>query len=187
MNESDININEKILHRELLYSGRIFELMRYDCELPNGSIASRDVLVHNGACAILAERGGKIAFVRQYRCAIERVMLELPAGKLDYAEEDRLQCARRELREETGLTAENWEFLLDFYPAAGYSSEKISLYHASGLSDGDSDFDDDENLELCWLTLSEAMEMIRNSEIHDSKTVMGILFYSAKVGYEHGK
>jgi ADP-ribose pyrophosphatase len=121
------------------------------------------------------DAGKNVYLVRQFRAPLEKVTFEIPAGKLDKSGEDRLQAAKRELREETGFQAENWTKLTDLATTPGFCTEVISIYLATGLSAGETDFDEDEFLNLVKMPLSEADDMVMRGEICDSKTVCGIL------------
>jgi len=144
--------------------------------LPNGKPATREVVRHVGAAAVVAMDGeGRVTLVRQYRAPIDRVLIELPAGKLDSPGEDRLKAAQRELAEETGLVAEHWTHLTDLITTPGFCDEVIGLYLATGLKRGESHPDDDEFLRVVTLPLPEAVAMARSGELTDAKTVVGLL------------
>jgi ADP-ribose pyrophosphatase len=119
----------------------------------------------------------EILLVRQLRPAVDQVLLELPAGIVDPGE-DPLTCARRELEEETGYTAERLDLLIRFYPSPGFCTELLHVYRASGLRECRGQPDEDEELELVRLPLAEAMDLVRGGQITDSKTVVGLLAYS---------
>ena len=144
--------------------------------LPDGRAAVREAVRHPGASAIVpVDAEGNVALVRQYRAPIAQVLLEIPAGKLDYKGEDRLEAARRELQEETGLTAENWVHLTDIVTAPGFCDEVISIYLATGLSEGEDRPDDDEFLNVVRMPMDTLMEMAARGEITDAKTLAGLL------------
>ncbi|MDR2514790.1 MAG: NUDIX hydrolase [Christensenellaceae bacterium] len=174
---------ERKLGAQSLYEGRILKLEKWQVELPGGKIASREVVLHGGAAAIVpVDEQSRVALVRQYRSPLSRFALEIPAGKLDFAGEDPLDCAKRELREETGLIAEDWRFLSVFAPAPGYSSERIHLFLARGLHSGPDDMDEDEFIELKWLPLTELLDRMRRGEIEDGKTLAGVLLAARILG-----
>ena len=151
--------------------------MRLDhVQVYNGSTAARELVRHLGAvCIVPVTDDGQIVLERQYRYPIDRVLTELPAGKLDYPGEDPLEAAKRELREETGFRAKEWVFLGDFYPAAAYSDEHIRMYLARGLIKGERDLDPDENINVFTLPLDEAADAVMHGEIPDAKTQLAVL------------
>ncbi len=166
-----------------LYEGRVITLEHDLVELPDGSEAKREVVRHPGGVGVVAmDDEGFIYFVRQYRYPFAEITLEIPAGKLDRGGEDTRQAGMRELREETGLTSENFEFLGTFFATPGFCDEKISIYFATGLSQGETDPDEDEFVECEKYKLSDAVKMIENGEIHDMKTVVGVLMVKNKLG-----
>ena len=161
---------------ETIYDGKILHVERWKVHTPTGAEAFREVVLHKGAAAVIPLfEDGTTVLVRQHRVTIDRVTYEIPAGKLDTADEDPRDCAVRELREETGLTAEKITFLTSLFTTPGFCSEKIGIYLAEGLSQGDCDPDPDEVLRLVRLPLSEAVGMVMRGEIRDSKTVCGLL------------
>lgn len=172
----DENLIEIPVEKTTIYDGRIFTAQVWSVRLPNGATAPRELVIHKGAAAIVAlNQQGEIAMVRQYRAAMERVLWEIPAGKLDSAGEDPLECAHRELQEETGLTADSMELLTKLEAAPGYSSEIIHIYLAQGLHQRQAALDEDEFLEVRWLPLQEVRQRILAGEIGDSKTIAGVL------------
>ena len=182
MNEKN-NIEEKILSEERVYEGKIVKVSILDVTLPNGEPAKREALRHVGASAIVpVDDEGNVTLVRQYRAPIASVLLEVPAGKLDFKGENRLEAARRELREETGLTAENWTHLTDIVTTPGFCDELISIYLATGLTAGEDEPDDDEFLNIVKMPLSELADMAMRGEISDSKTLIGVLMADKLLG-----
>ena len=173
---NDQNIIEKPLDSKRVFDGLILHIDHVTCALPNGHLAQRECARHIGASAVIpVDSEGYAYLVRQYRACIDRVLLEIPAGKLDFKDENRLEAARRELREETGLTAKSWTHLTDIVTTPGFSDEKISLYLARDLEVGDSHPDDDEFLNLVRLPLDEVVEQIMRGEITDAKTICATL------------
>ncbi len=175
----DQNLIESLSGRKRVFDGLIIHVDHMTARLPNGKTAAREVAVHVGASAIVPiDDAGNVYLVRQFRAPLEKVTLEIPAGKLDSPDEDRLEAAQRELREETGFTAANWTKLTDLATTPGFCTEIISIFRATNLSAGETDFDDDEFLGLIKMPLSQAVDMIMNGEICDSKTIAGILMAS---------
>lgn len=167
---------ESKLNSELIFNGKILHVYRDDIKLPDGGTAEREIIRHIGAvCIVPVTDDGKIILEKQYRYAIGQVIIEIPAGKLDRADEDPLEAAKRELKEETGYTARNWKKLGIFYPAAAYSDERITMFLATGLEKGERKLDRDEFLDYFEMPLKEAYERVMSGEIVDSKTQNGIL------------
>ncbi len=168
---------ERTIHSRLLHKGRSFSFRTDEVELPNGRRAVRDVVEHPGAVAIIPVlEDGRLVLVRQYRYAAGKVLLEIPAGTLDPGE-DPLECAVRELREETGYAASSWEGLLSCYMAPGYSSEVIHFYVAEGLAMVGGNPEEDEDISTEILSFDEALSMIEENSIEDAKTIIGVLAY----------
>ena len=162
---------EKKLKSELKYDGNIIKVYFDTVELENGKEATRDVVRHKGAaCVAPLTDDGKLIFVRQFRYPIGKELIELPAGKLDTIDEDPYLCAVRELKEETGCTAEKITYLGDFISTAGFCDENIRLYMATGLDFGDMKLDEDEFLDTLQIPLDEAKKMVLSGEIIDGKT-----------------
>ena len=174
--QDDRDIEEHILSEERVFEGRLVKVGRMRVTLPDGRPAMREAVRHVGASAVVPVDGdGMVTLVRQYRAAVARALLEIPAGKLDSREEDRLLAAKRELKEETGLTARRWTHLTDILTSPGFCDEKISVYLAEGLEKGEDSPDDDEFLNIVRLPLEELVRMAERGEIGDSKTLTGIL------------
>lgn len=174
-----MQFEEKTIHRKEIFKGRIFDVVVDDVELPNGlGQAKRELIFHKGAVCVLAVTPeDKIILVRQYRKAIERISLEIPAGKLEVGEAgSEMAAAQRELEEETGYRAERLNLIYDFYSAIGFCNERLRLYLAEGLVkvENPRDKDADETIELVYLTLEEAKSAIASGEICDGKTIMAI-------------
>lgn len=172
----NIDIMEKNIDSQRVFDGIILHIDHLTNELPNGKFAQREVARHVGASAIIpVDNQGNVWLVRQFRAPIDQVLLEIPAGKLDFKGEDRLSAAKRELEEETGLTAASWTHLCDTVTTPGFSDELISLYLAQELSMGNSHPDDDEFLNVVHIPLKEAVERVMRGEISDVKTICAIL------------
>ncbi len=166
---------EKIESTETVFDGKVFKAYKYDVSLPDGSMSKREVVRHNGGSAVIpVDENGIVYLVRQYRISTGETLLEIPAGKLEFGE-DALECATRELKEETGLVAKKIEPLISFYPTPGYCSEKIHVFMATGLTVGDPCRDDKEFLHILKYPLNDLVKLVKNGEITDSKTVIAIL------------
>lgn len=161
---------------EEIFDGQVVHLFKDTVQLPNGKCAVRETIRHIGAVAIVPmTEDGKVIVERQFRYPIAQVITEIPAGKLDHKEEDRLAAAKRELEEETGLIADKWQELGDYYPAAAYCDERITMYLAEGLREGVRNLDEDEFLNIEAVALEELVEEIMQGKIIDGKTQVAIL------------
>jgi len=161
---------------EEIFDGAIIHLFKDTVTLPNGRPATREVIHHVGAVAIVPlTDDGKVIVEKQFRYPLDQVITEIPAGKLDSFTEDRLSAAKRELEEETGYTAEHWTELGDFHPTAAYCDEKITLYLARGLRQGQRHLDEDEFLNVDAVSLPRLVEDILAGRITDGKTQTAIL------------
>ena len=167
---------EKRISTEDIFDGVILHVKRDMVALSNGSSAVREVIRHIGAvCVIPVTENNEVIMERQYRYPLDRVILEIPAGKLDAPDEDRLSAIKRELREETGYTADEWTEIGDFHPAPAYSDEYITMYMARGLHKGTQDLDEDEFLDVYTIPLSELVEDVMSGKISDAKTQVCVL------------
>lgn len=164
-----------------VYSGRIISVDIDEVEFPNGTVGELDMVRHPGASAVvpfLSDPAGddpQLLLIKQYRHAADDFIYEIPAGKLDGAEDPRV-CAERELREETGCTAERVEHIYTFFTTPGFTDEKIHAFMATGLTQGHTSHEKDEFMSLETVTLSHALELIRNGELKDAKSALAILF-----------
>lgn len=171
-----------------LYSGRVLNLDIDRVRFPDGSEGELEMIRHSGASAVipvLSDPGGEdpqLLLMRQYRYAAERYLYEIPAGRLDPGESP-LECAIRELREETGCTAERVEPLTSIYTTPGFTDERIHLFMATGLSMGESQREADEFIEVVSFPMSEVLAMVERGDIVDAKTLVAILFAA---GYRLG-
>ena len=171
----DAALAERPLTEDVAWTGRIFNVDRLRVELPDGRVAIRDVVRHPGAVAVVAlTDDGRICLVRQYRTALGRVTVELPAGKLAPGE-DPLECASRELLEETGMSAEKIAFLTTIATSDGFTDELIHIYMATGLDFTRSDPDADEFINVDLVPLGELVDAVLDGRIEDAKTVVGAL------------
>lgn len=172
-----MSMEEKTMKSEKIYEGRIINVRIDTVELPDKKYSKREIVEHPGAVGIVPiTSNGEIVLVKQYRKAVERALLEIPAGRLE-AEEDPSQCAIRELKEETGYTADSLEKMLEFYSAPGFSTEKIYIYLADSIKAGIAEPDEGEHVETLIMPLDRALEMVKRGEIKDSKTIIAILAY----------
>jgi len=170
-----MKLTEKKLESSLIYEGHIITVRRDTAELPDGKRAFREVVEHPGAVAVLPlDDGGNVIAVRQYRYPLGKVLLEVPAGKLDPGEDPRL-CAIRELEEETGLVPRTLVCLGCLYSSPGFCNEVIHLYLARGLQEGCAHPDQDEFLERQTVPLSVLVDEVMRNGIHDAKTVAAVL------------
>lgn len=180
MKWNDEKILEQNVSSEHVFDGIILHIDHLTNRLPNGKLAKREVARHIGAAAVLpVDVEGNVYLVRQFRAPVDRVLMEIPAGKLDYKGEDHLEAAKRELMEETGLTAGKWTHLNDMLSTVGFCDECISLYMAQELTAGDSSPDDDEFLGVVRMPLEEAVEMVMRNEINDAKTISALMMARA--------
>lgn len=177
---TDRDLKEEQLSSETIFEGRLLHVKRDIVRLPNGSESSREYIVHPGAVIVIPVLSGETLIMeRQFRYASKRVFYELPAGKLDPGE-DFLATAKRELLEETGYRASQWDFLCHINPAIGYADEEMELYLARDLEHIGRDLDADEFLDVVEISLDDALDMVRNDQITDAKTVVA-LFWAEKV------
>jgi ADP-ribose pyrophosphatase len=170
-----------MIRSEPIYDGRIVKLFKDTVRFPDGSTGELEVVRHRGASAIVPflsdPRGDdpQILLIKQYRYAAGGYIYEIPAGMLDAGEEPR-DCAARELREETGCTAKNLEFLFTLLTTPGFTDEQIHLFMATELERGETAHEADEFMTVEAVSLSSALQMIERGEIPDGKTALGILF-----------
>ena len=169
-------LGEKTVSTEDIFDGVILHVKRDTVELSNGSETVREVIRHIGAvCVIPVTDDNKVIMERQFRYPLNKVILEIPAGKLDAPDEDRLSAIKRELREETGYTAEEWTVIGDFHPAPAYTDEYITMYLARGLHKGERHLDDDEFLDVYAIPLADLVQDVMEGRISDAKTQVCIL------------
>ncbi|MBR6812328.1 MAG: NUDIX hydrolase [Oscillospiraceae bacterium] len=173
---------EKQIDSCSVFEGRVIKVRKDTVELPNGATGYREVVAHPGAVAVLPiDEKGNAVLVRQYRYAMGEELLEAPAGKLEKGE-DPLECAKRELSEETGCTAGQMIKLGCIYSSPGFTNEKLHLYLALDLTKGEASPDEDEFLNTELMALEELRRLVIAGEIHDSKTVAIVL-----LAWEHLK
>jgi ADP-ribose pyrophosphatase len=172
------NLEEKTLKREKLYSGKVVDLFLDEVELPNGKKGKREIIKHPGAVAVIAlTHDQKIVMVQQYRKALERTIVEIPAGKLE-KNEDPKEAALRELEEETGYTADSLQKVTSFYTSPGFADELIHLYIAENIKplEEKKELDEDEFVNVMLVSLEEAKKLTESQEIYDAKTAYAVLY-----------
>ncbi len=173
---SVMKLEETRISSEGVYDGRLLHVRRDKVMLPDGRQTTREFIRHQGAVAIVPLDGdGNVAVERQFRYPMGQVLAEIPAGKLDSPDEDRLEAAKRELREETGLSADRWTLLGDFFPSPAYTDEVITLYLAEGLHEGQTELDEGEFINVEWIPLKQLAEQVLDGRIPDGKTQAGVL------------
>lgn len=168
---------EKILESEYVFKGRVVNVRLDKVLLQNQNISSREIVEHTGGvCIMPIDSEGNVIFVRQYRSPFEKLIEELPAGKLEKGEEP-LSCCIRELKEETGCTASKIYNLGEIYPSVGYTQEVLYLFAATDLEFGEKHLDENEFLQSYKIPLSKAFLMAVNGDFKDAKTVTAIMRY----------
>lgn len=178
-------MSEKIkrINRELKFKGKILDFYQDTIEVDGDHTVVWDFIGHKGAAAVVpVTADGKILMVRQYRNALDRYTLEIPAGALDEVGEPGIECASRELEEETGYRSENLEWLITLRTTVAFCNERIEVYVAHDLIPSKQYLDEDEFIELGAYTIEELKEKIFSGEIEDAKTVSSLMAYAVKYG-----
>ena len=171
----------KRVKRELKFKGKIIDFYQDTMEINGDHTVIWDFIKHKGAAAVVPVTDeGKILMVRQYRNALERYTLEIPAGALDTADEPGITCASRELEEETGYRSENLEWLINLRTTVAFCNEKIEIYVAQDLKPTHQHLDEDEFIDVYAYSVDELCEMIYSGKIVDGKTIAAIMSYKAK-------
>lgn len=169
----DLHLKETRVDSTLAYDGEFLKVQRDTVRLPDGKETSREYITHPGAVVIIPLLDdGRILIERQFRYPVNHVVIEFPAGKIDSGEAS-LDCAKRELLEETGYTASDWQFVCTIHNAIAYSTEHLDIFLARGLKEGQNKLDDGEFLETFAASLEEMLAWIREGKITDVKTVIG--------------
>lgn len=164
---------EPTVATEKVFDGRIISLQVDTVALPDGKTATREIVKHPGAAAVMALLDGKLLVVEQFRKPLEKFQVEIPAGKLDGGE-DPMKAAARELEEETGYRAGKLELVNAFYTSPGFADEKLYLYFAEGLEEGKQRLDEDEYVEVEAITMEQADAYIAAGRIGDAKTILAV-------------
>ncbi|CEG22557.1 ADP-ribose pyrophosphatase [Planococcus massiliensis] len=178
---------EKTIHSERIYEGKIINLKVDEVMLPNGNQSKRELIEHPGAVALVAiTEDHKIIMVEQFRKALERTIIEIPAGKIEKGEDPKY-TAMRELEEETGYSADHLELIQSFSTSPGFADEVIHLYSATGLKKSTSGavLDEDEFVELLEVTIEEAEQLMKVNRIYDAKTAFAVLWAKQKISTEN--
>jgi len=169
-------MEEKTSSSAIVFQGKLLDVRRDKVILPNGDNGIREWINHPGAvCCIPILPNGKIALIRQYRYSVRKMMIELPAGKLDKNEAPE-DCAIRELEEEIGYKANKVTFLTNIHPAIGFANEKMWIYYAEDLEKTNQKLDSDEFIEIIPTKLEDALKMVWNGSITDVKTMIGLIW-----------
>ncbi len=175
-------LEEKTIKTEHIFTGRVISLQVDDVELPDGKTSKREIVKHPGAVAVIAVTNeNKIVMVEQFRKALERNLVEIPAGKLEKGEAPDV-CAARELEEETGYVCQTLELVNSFYTSPGFADEIVHVYEARGLSkkENPAGQDEDEFINLLELSLEEAEEYVVRQKIYDAKTIFAVQYLQLK-------
>lgn len=170
-----MHLEEKTVESNLIYDGKIIKLYKDTARLENNKEVSREVIKHpGGVCVVPLTEEGEVLMVTQFRYPTGKVLTEIPAGKLEWGE-NHFECGKRELKEETGCTAEKFDYLGCLLPTPAYDTEVIHMYLARGLSQSEQQLDDDEFLDVKKIPFEKAVEMVMNGEIIDAKTQLALV------------
>ena len=175
--EDIMQLEEKTVRKNYIYRGKIINVRCDDAELPNGRPCRREIVEHPGGACVLCVKDGKVALVKQFRYAYGEAIYEIPAGKLSEGE-DPMLAAERELGEETGMIADELVLRFVLYPTPGYTNEKIFIYEALGVREGKQHLDEGEFLNVEFVPIEVALEMVENGVICDAKTIVALQRYA---------
>lgn len=175
--EDIMQLEEKTVRKNYIYRGKIINVRCDDAELPNGRPCRREIVEHPGGACVLCVKDGKVALVKQFRYAYGEAIYEIPAGKLNEGE-DPMLAAERELGEETGMIADELVLRFVLYPTPGYTNEKIFIYEALGVREGKQHLDEGEFLNVEFVPIEVALEMVENGVICDAKTIVALQRYA---------
>lgn len=182
----DAHLRETKISGEVAYAGSFLQVQRDVVRQPDGGVAVREFIRHPGAVVILPLfEDGTVLLERQFRYPVDQVFIEFPAGKIDPGE-DTLACAKRELQEETGYTASNWQFVCTIHNALGYCDEHLEIFIARGLTEGESRLDEGEFIETFRASLSDVLDWVQTGRITDVKTVIGTFWLEKICGGQWG-
>jgi ADP-ribose pyrophosphatase len=176
-----MNLKEERIRSNLIYSGKIFNVYRDEVMLPNGKLAYREAVDHNGAVAIVPLDKDEVILIRQFRYSTGEEILEIPAGTLNKGE-DPESCARRELEEEIGYTAGKIKKMTEFFLAPGYSNELLHLFIAWDLSQSSQILDGDEFVQIERYPKENVIELVMNRKVRDAKTIIGLYMLTDYMG-----
>ncbi|AZK47089.1 NUDIX domain-containing protein [Paenibacillus lentus] len=185
MTSANDKLKETTVSTEHIFAGKVISLQVDTVQLPDGTQGKREIVKHPGAVAVLAVHNGRLLLVDQYRQAMGRCELEIPAGKLEQGE-DPLEAARRELEEETGYRCSQLTLLHSFYTSPGFADELIHLYWADDLTEGEASPDEDEFLEIIQATFEETQQYIAEGRISDAKTILAAYIWQQRRSVHHG-
>lgn len=177
--EVDGRLAERVESSQTRWTGKIFSTLTYDVRLPDGSLGYREIVRHHGGAGVCAVREGRICLVRQYRVALGRMTLEIPAGKLEEGEDPSV-CASRELLEETGLVASRLEFVARSAGSPGFTDEATRIFLAHGLEAHPSHPDEGEFVDVVWLPVDDVVRAVHAGLIQDAKTIVSALVAKAR-------
>lgn len=181
-----MHLEEQTLSSEQIYDGRVVKLFVDKAKLENGEVVTREMIKHpGGVCIVPLDENDNVLMVRQFRYPPHKILLEIPAGKLEYGENHR-ECGLRELKEETGCTCDEFIYLGNLIPTPAYDNEVIHMYLARGLHAGDQKLDEDEFLDVEKIPLEKAVEMVMNNELADAKTQIALLKTKIMLGRVSG-
>ncbi len=170
-----MDLTEKKIGSQKVFDGKLLQVFLDKVSLPNGNEGTREIVRHmGGACILAIDEELCVTFVRQFRYAYDKVLLEIPAGKLEKGEDPK-KAAERELQEETGLVAKELISLGEMYPSSGYTDEVIYMYLALGAEQQEQNLDNDEFIEVEKMSLNDAVSKVLNGEIKDAKTQISLL------------
>lgn len=179
-----MDLTEQMVSSQTIFEGKIIKVTLDQARLPDGALAAREVVYHPGGVAVLAlDKDNTVYLVKQFRYPIQKLLLELPAGKLDHgAEENRLLGAQRELSEETGLEASEWTYLGYTLASPGFCDEALHMYLARGLTRKSQHLDEDEFLDVVTMPFDQLVEQVMDGTITDGKTVSTTLKVKVLLG-----
>lgn len=179
---NDKNLIEKKISSENVFDGVLLHVRKDEVELPNGHKSVREWIKHPGAASVIPLLpDNQIILVKQFRYPIGEVTLEVPAGKLDIEGEEPIECAKRELSEETGYTAGKLEKLTTIATTVGFSNEVIHLYVATDLTQGEKHPDQDEFINTVKIPLTAALQLVESGKIIDAKSIISILLLAKRI------